>query len=360
MGAARWRVRWRSSPRRSDPATSSSGGCLPSSTSRRIAASTRSSRSCGRLASRRLCWTARPRCSGPSWPPWHRSRWAPAASRRRSAPCAVTARSGSWCEPASPRPAGLRTSRASSSTPPASSASWRVLHPGCGARCRRTWPPTVPWSWRRSPARSCAGGRSTASPRRPPRSSGVGCWPRRPPRTAEVALHAGEKVGDYQIRDYIGQGDYGATYRGYASGLSQEVAIVLLDFLTEGPARNRFREEARGLVALRHPNIHPVLDFGEHEGVPYVVQPLVQRATLAERRTGGLMGADAAVRMLRGIGTAVDYAHGQAIVHGDLTPARVLLDANDRPLVTGFGMASLRAGTPAGPGGGDPLYAAPE
>src|SRR5207245_4623498 len=104
----------------------------------------------------------------------------------------------------------------------------------------------------------------------------------------------------------------------------------------------------------------PVLDFGEHEGVPYIVQPIVQRATLAERRHRGGLTSEAALRLLEGVGTAIDYAHGQAIVHGDLTPTRVLLDENDQPLVTGFGMASLRAVTSGAPQRWDPLYTAPE
>ena len=175
-----------------------------------------------------------------------------------------------------------------------------------------------------------------------------------------MQLRAGERLGRYEIRDYLREGDYGATYRGYATGLSQEVAIVLLESLAGGPARGRFREEARRLVQLRHPNIHPVLDFGEYDGVPYLVQPLVQRATLADRGHKDLLGGEAAIRLLRAVGAAIDYAHGQAVVHGDLTPARVLLDANEHPLVTGFGMASLGADRSPGPGGGDPLYAAPE
>ena len=175
-----------------------------------------------------------------------------------------------------------------------------------------------------------------------------------------MPLRAGDRVGRYEVRDYLRQDEYGSTvYRGYASGLSQEVAIVLLEFLTEGPGLERFRDLARGLVQLRHPSIHPVLDFGEHDGVPYLVQPLVQRTTLAERRRTAPLAGDGALGLLRRVAAAVDYAHGQAVVHGDLTTARVLLDANDQPLVTGFGMAMLRAGAPAA-SHGDPLYAAPE
>src|SRR5439155_23379239 len=121
-----------------------------------------------------------------------------------------------------------------------------------------------------------------------------------------MARQAGEKVDRYEVRDFLREGDYGTVYRGYAGGLSQDVAIVLLEFLAEGPGRVRFRDEARGLVQLRHPNIHPVLDFGEHEGVPYIVQPLVQRATLAERRNQGALGGEAGLRLLRGIAAAVD------------------------------------------------------
>src|SRR5207237_2439319 len=114
-----------------------------------------------------------------------------------------------------------------------------------------------------------------------------------------MPLRAGDRIGRYEVRDYLRQDEYGsAVYRGYATGLSQEVAIVLLEFLTEGPGLTRFRDEARGLVQLRHPNIHPVLDFGEHDGLPYIVQPLVQRTTLAERMSQGLLGHTAAVGLL--------------------------------------------------------------
>jgi serine/threonine protein kinase len=169
----------------------------------------------------------------------------------------------------------------------------------------------------------------------------------------------GDKLGHYEVREYLGQGDYGATYHGWDRNLSQEVSILVLEFVSGGPALGEFREMARRLVRLNHPNAQGVLQAGEHEGVPYLVLPPFHGSTLAERRDRGLIGPDAAVRLLRGVGAAVDQAHALEIVHGDLQPARVLIDDNEHPQVAYFGLAPLRAAVGGG-GAPDPLYAAPE
>jgi serine/threonine protein kinase len=115
---------------------------------------------------------------------------------------------------------------------------------------------------------------------------------------------------------------------------------------------------------MRHSNIVNVYDFGEFEGIPYMIVEYVPGGNLAGRMSQGPLDQATALRFLRGIAAALDYAHSQGIVHRDVKPANVLLERDETPVLADFGLAKLLMGSSVksltGVTTGTPAYMAPE
>jgi hypothetical protein len=121
-----------------------------------------------------------------------------------------------------------------------------------------------------------------------------------------------------------------------------------------------FRREAQLIARLEHPHILPVYDFGQVDGVPYLVMRYLEGGSLADRLRAEAVPLEAAVRWLRQVADALDFAHHRGVVHKDVKPSNVLLDSAGQAYLTDFGIAdSLQA-----PGQDVPLgsaaYMAPE
>src|SRR3954469_4758149 len=126
-----------------------------------------------------------------------------------------------------------------------------------------------------------------------------------------MALTAARKIGPYEILDQIGAGGMGVVYRARDPRLGRDVAIKVLpaSFSADADRLRRFEQEARAAGVLNHPNITAVLDIGEHEGAPYVVQELLEGETLRQVLAGGRLPARKAIDY------AVQIAHGLAAAH---------------------------------------------
>jgi hypothetical protein len=160
-------------------------------------------------------------------------------------------------------------------------------------------------------------------------------------------------------------------YAGHHEGLNRDVAIkVLPDVLAEDEShRKRFHQEARLIARLRHPAIVDVYDFGERDGIPYIVSEYMPGGTLQERLRSP-MEASQAIAILRPVASALDYAHSGGIIHRDLKPSNILLTDKGEPVLADFGLAKLLAqGTTVDPNGpvteagtimGTPQYMSPE
>src|SRR6185295_3510323 len=113
----------------------------------------------------------------------------------------------------------------------------------------------------------------------------------------------------------------------------------------------------------QHPNILPVYDFGEHDGLPYIVMALVEGGTLRDRM-GGQLPLAWSVQVIRQVAEALDHAHAKGIVHRDVKPSNILLGDDDWPFLADFGIAKLTDGGPGltktGLGVGTPEYLSPE
>jgi putative two-component system response regulator len=178
-------------------------------------------------------------------------------------------------------------------------------------------------------------------------------------------VQEGMTLGSYRVLERIGKGGMATVYRAHHIGLDRYVAIkVLPDFFAEEEVyRERFQHEARSIGHLKHPNILEVFDFGQENGVTYIVMELVEGGTL-EDRLGAPMELEDVVRILEPMAGALDYAHAHGILHRDVKPTNILMHTDGTPVLADFGLAkmagSTRRITATGMVMGTPEYMSPE
>ena len=172
----------------------------------------------------------------------------------------------------------------------------------------------------------------------------------------------------FYIDRLLGRGGMGSVYLAREPALDRLVAIKVLppDRAQSTDLRDRFRREARTAAQLSHPNIVPLLTFGESEGLMYFVMGYVEGEALSARvqREGRVQVAEA-VRILAELAQALGYAHGRGVVHRDVKPENILLEAPQGLVrLTDFGVAKgLSASsvlTSEGAVIGTPHYMSPE
>ncbi|MGH7617752.1 MAG: serine/threonine-protein kinase [Gemmatimonadaceae bacterium] len=150
-------------------------------------------------------------------------------------------------------------------------------------------------------------------------------------------------AGDYSLERELGRGGMGIVYLAREVQLDRLVAIKVLPgaFAARADVRERFLREARMAASLSHPHIVPIYRVGEAGGFVFFAMAYVNGETLGERlRTRGPLAAPVAARLLREIAWALSYAHGRGIVHRDIKPDNILIEAETgRALVSDFGIA---------------------
>jgi eukaryotic-like serine/threonine-protein kinase len=176
------------------------------------------------------------------------------------------------------------------------------------------------------------------------------------------------RVGKFELLEELGNGSFGTVYRALDTELGREVAIKILRAgrLATTEDTERFLREARNAALLKHPGIVLLFEAGRTEdGVCYLVEELVRGQTLADRLRTGPLDSGTAARLVAETAEALATAHQLGVVHRDMKPSNIILDAEGRPHVTDFGLAKRESEdattmTPEGEVLGTPAYMSPE
>jgi tRNA A-37 threonylcarbamoyl transferase component Bud32 len=172
--------------------------------------------------------------------------------------------------------------------------------------------------------------------------------------------------GDYELLEEIARGGMGVVYKGRQVSLNRIVALkmILSGELADQADIDRFHNEAQAAANLKHPNIVAIHEVGQHEGRYYFSMDYVEGQNLADVIRAGPLPAQKAAEYLKTIAKAVHFAHQRGTLHRDLKPANVLIDSDDQPHITDFGLAKRVTGdsglTATGAVLGTPSYMSPE
>jgi serine/threonine protein kinase len=155
-----------------------------------------------------------------------------------------------------------------------------------------------------------------------------------------------DTIGRYQVLGQIGQGGFGRVFRALDPVVGRHVAIKTIAANGDRALVERLRKEAMTTARLRHENIVTILDFGEHEGDPYVVMELVEGLSLDEviERPDSTQAGSSLIEhcdMLVQIADGLSYAHSRGVVHSDIKPLNIVREADGKIKILDFGFARV-------------------
>src|ERR1041384_4613550 len=175
-----------------------------------------------------------------------------------------------------------------------------------------------------------------------------------------------KRFGDYELLEEIARGGMGVVYKARQVRLNRLVAVKMIlagEFASKEFVR-RFRAEAEAAALLQHPNIVAIHDVGIHDGQHYFTMDYVAGQNLSQLVGTRPLPPAKAARYMQLVAEAIHYAHQQGILHRDLKPSNVLIDSNDQPRITDFGLAKILANdsdlTLTGQVMGSPSFMPPE
>lgn len=171
--------------------------------------------------------------------------------------------------------------------------------------------------------------------------------------------------GKYQTTELLGRGGFATVYKAENTILGNVVALKVLDaaLATDETFVRRFLQEAQQTVRLDHPNIMRVLDLDKVDGKLFIVMEYVPGKNLRDSLTQQAVSLDQAAKIVRQIGSALDYAHSHQIVHRDVKPSNIMIRDDGQVKLADFGIAKAVEGarlTLTGTTIGTPIYMSPE
>jgi serine/threonine-protein kinase len=162
-------------------------------------------------------------------------------------------------------------------------------------------------------------------------------------RTTANAVKLLGELGDYELLEEIGRGGQGVVFRARQKSLNRTVAlkVISLGQWASKTHLKRFRLEAESAARLEHPGIVPIHEVGERDGSCYFSMKFVEGGQLDEVARREPMPIGRAVELIAKVARTVHYAHEHGILHRDIKPGNILLDAKGEPHLTDFGLARL-------------------
>ena len=185
----------------------------------------------------------------------------------------------------------------------------------------------------------------------------------------QTVLATGDRIqyfGNYELLEEIALGGMGVVWKARQTSLNRVVALKMIrgGILAEPEDVRRFLAEAEAAANLQHPNIVAIHEVGEHDGQHYFSMDFVDGKNLSDFCDGRPLPANQAAELIATVADAVQFAHQRGILHRDLKPQNVMIDADGTPHLTDFGLAKRMDGassiTQTGAVLGSPSYMAPE
>ncbi len=185
------------------------------------------------------------------------------------------------------------------------------------------------------------------------------------PRKTPAALP--EQFGRYRIVRQLGRGGMGTVYLAHDTQLDRLVALKVPHFVADDPtALERFYREARVAATLDHPNLCPIHDVGQYEGVHYLTMPYIEGEPLSASLAASSPAPQRQIAALvRQLALALEEAHRRGVIHRDLKPSNIMMNRRGEPVVMDFGLARQTDSgdvrlTQSGAIVGTPAYMPPE
>ncbi len=155
-----------------------------------------------------------------------------------------------------------------------------------------------------------------------------------------MADRVGQQLGNYRLLRLLGHGGFAEVYLGEHLHLQSQAALKVLRRELQDDDVRRFLSEARTLVHLRHPSIVRVLDFTVEQGIPVLIMDYAPGGTIRQRYPhGSRLLLDTVVAFVQQIASVLQYAHNHGVIHRDVKPENLLLDADGGLLLSDFGLA---------------------
>lgn len=178
----------------------------------------------------------------------------------------------------------------------------------------------------------------------------------------------GHQIDEYRLEALLGVGAMAWVYRAIDVRLNRYVAIKVIQtsFRDNSAYTVRFEREAQAIAQLQHPNIITLYRFGDKDGLLYLAMQYIHGADLAAvidsfRQENAYISNADVIRVAKEVGSALDYAHSNGVIHRDVKPHNIMINSDNRAILTDFGLALMaELGTTQGEVFGSPHYIAPE